>query len=92
MPGELFLRVLNLMVTPLVAGSVISGTSSLDPRSNGRISVVALAWIVSTNILACLLGVLLSVTIRPGEGKGATDNSVVTSPFETQDIFADLLR
>ncbi|XP_076454161.1 excitatory amino acid transporter-like [Babylonia areolata] len=92
MPGELFLRMLNLMIVPLIVGSVISGTSTVDPRSNGKISMVALAWIITTNVLGCLMGVLLSVTIRPGEGSSVTDESEVTSPFETQDIFADLLR
>ncbi|KAK7484827.1 hypothetical protein BaRGS_00023870 [Batillaria attramentaria] len=91
MPGELFMRMLNLMVVPLVVSSVITGTASLDPKSNGKISLVAFTWITCTNILACVLALILSVTIRPGSGEGgaATEGDV---RFETQDIFADLFR
>lgn len=92
MPGELFLRMLNLMVVPLVIGSVISGTASLDPKSNGKISLVAFTWITCTNTLACILALILAVTIKPGEGSGGSDSEERASPFETQDIFADLFR
>nr|KAG5698014.1 hypothetical protein BaRGS_005832 [Batillaria attramentaria] len=72
-------------------GSASGSTASLDPKSNGKISLVAFTWITCTNILACVLALILSVTIRPGSGEGgaATEGDV---RFETQDIFADLFR
>lgn len=92
MPGELFMRMLNLMIVPLIAGSVISGTASMDPRSNGKMSLVAFLWIAGTNTLACILAVVLTITIKPGKGSTETDSTASDSLFETQDIFADLLR
>ncbi|KAK7484828.1 hypothetical protein BaRGS_00023871 [Batillaria attramentaria] len=77
MPGELFLRMLNLMVVPLIVSSVISGSASLDPKSNGKISLVAFTWITYTE--TC-------------EDQGGSDKSTPASPLQTQDIFADLLR
>lgn len=92
MPGDLFMRMLNMMIVPLIVGSVISGTASLDPKSNGKMSLVAFLWIAGTNTLACILAVILSITIKPGQGSTEIDDTPPESPFETQDIFADLLR
>lgn len=44
----------------------ISGTASLDPKSNGKISGVAFVYIALTNVLGCLLGAALSLAIKPG--------------------------
>ncbi|KAK7090285.1 hypothetical protein V1264_010100 [Littorina saxatilis] len=92
MPGELFLRMLNMLIVPLIVGSVISGTASLDPKSNGKMSLVAFVWILCTNTLACILAVILCVLIKPGRGGEVSDTEPPSSSFETQDIFADLLR
>ncbi|XP_041379251.1 excitatory amino acid transporter 1-like [Gigantopelta aegis] len=92
MPGELFLRVLRLMVLPLIVCSVISGTASMDPRSNGKISLTAFLFIAATNVLASGLGVVLCVVIQPGVGATHATQINKTGSMETQDIFADLLR
>ncbi|KAK7090118.1 excitatory amino acid transporter 1-like [Littorina saxatilis] len=93
MPGELFLRMLKLMILPLIVCSVITGTASLDPKANGKISAVAFAYIVITNIIACVVAVVLCLLIKPGEGQLSTSAGQVNQEsMETQDIFADLLR
>ncbi|KAJ8309688.1 hypothetical protein KUTeg_011553 [Tegillarca granosa] len=92
MPGDIFLRVLKLMILPLIVCSVISGTASLDPKSNGKISGVAFVYIVLTNILGCVLGGALSLAIKPGIGGQSIAVQNVTNTIQTQDIFVDLLR
>ncbi|XP_064596700.1 excitatory amino acid transporter 2-like [Liolophura sinensis] len=99
LPGEVFLRLLKMTIIPLVVSSVISGTASLDPRSNGRISLIALGYIVTTNLLGCMFGIVLTVTIRPGNNNNclqtvanATAPVPSTQDLQTQDIFADLIR
>ncbi|CAG2211784.1 EAAT2 [Mytilus edulis] len=54
--GEIYLNMLKMMIVPLIVASVITGTATLDPKSNGKISLVSLGYIMSTNFLGCLVG------------------------------------
>jgi Na+/H+-dicarboxylate symporter len=47
----------------------ISGTASLDPKSNGKISAIAFTYIMLTNILGCVIAVALFYVIKPGNLK-----------------------
>ncbi|ESO97439.1 hypothetical protein LOTGIDRAFT_187793 [Lottia gigantea] len=93
-PGEMYMRSLKMMILPLIICSVIAGTASLDPKSNGKISIVALVYILATNCLPCLVGMAMALIIRPGEGVDVSNGQrVVDQPvMETSDIFADLFR
>ncbi|XP_046381640.1 excitatory amino acid transporter-like [Haliotis rufescens] len=92
MPGELFLRMLRMMILPLIVCSVISGTASLDPKSNGKVSAIAFAFIVATNSLVCIEAIALHFIIQPGAEELSIDESATREIMETQDIFADMLR
>lgn len=92
MPGELFLRTLKLLILPLIVCSVISGSASLDPKSNGKISAISFLFIVITNILAGVFGVVLCIIFKPGDGVLLSKDIKETAIVETQDIFIDLLR
>jgi len=45
----------------------VAGTASLGPQTNGKIGVVAFVFIVLTNMLGAILGVLAFVAFKPGE-------------------------
>ncbi|XP_052065699.1 excitatory amino acid transporter 1-like [Mytilus californianus] len=90
--GEIFLNMLKMMIVPLIVASVITGTATLDPKSNGKISLVSLGYIMLTNFLGCFVGSLLCVIIRPGEIAKTEVKAFNSVPLETEDIFADLLR
>ncbi|XP_069103734.1 excitatory amino acid transporter-like [Argopecten irradians] len=93
LPGELFIRMIKLMVIPLIASSMISATSHLDPKSNGRVSLVSFIFIVTTNSLSSIVGVILGVMVNPGHGiQSELADTKDTASVETSDVFADLLR
>lgn len=64
--GELFLRMLKGLILPLVISSLIDAIGSLDLRSSGKIGARAIAYYITTTIMAVILGIFLVVTIRPG--------------------------
>ncbi len=67
--GEIFLRVLFMMVVPLVMASVMSGIIGLgDIRKLGRPGGAAILYYVTTTVLAVLVGLVLVSLIRPGVG------------------------
>ncbi|CAD1470846.1 unnamed protein product, partial [Heterotrigona itama] len=65
-PGELFMRLLKLMILPLVIASLISGSASLNARMNGMIAVRTLVYFILSSLLNAVLGVVLVLLIHPG--------------------------
>ncbi|XP_045176027.2 excitatory amino acid transporter 1-like [Mercenaria mercenaria] len=94
MPGELYIRTINMMIVPLVVCSVIAGTAKMDPRTNGKVSGISMAYIMLTNCVTPLLAAALSYTIKPGEGieTDVDTSKQIENVMQTEDIFADLLR
>ncbi|MFG0332824.1 MAG: dicarboxylate/amino acid:cation symporter [Maioricimonas sp. JB049] len=67
--GDIFLRLLKMMVVPLVIVSVMSGILGLgDVRKLGRPGLYTVAFYFLTTVLAVVLGLALVNIIRPGVG------------------------
>ncbi|KAH3884131.1 excitatory amino acid transporter 1-like [Dreissena polymorpha] len=93
MAGELYIRMLKMMIVPLVICSVITGTSRMDPRSNGKVGGIALGYIIVQNLLGAITGAVICLVVKPGEGILVDPKLTVEQDImETEDIFADLLR
>ncbi|XP_022903383.1 excitatory amino acid transporter isoform X2 [Onthophagus taurus] len=65
-PGEIFMRLLKLIILPLIISSLIAGSASLNARLNGKIAVRTLLYFLVTSGFNAVLGVLLAVSIHPG--------------------------
>ncbi|XP_060066441.1 putative sodium-dependent excitatory amino acid transporter glt-3 isoform X2 [Ylistrum balloti] len=97
MIGELYLRVLEMMIVPLIITSIISVTSTMDPKSNGRISAVCLVYTLVCNFVPSVIGCLLCIAVGPGNAvkeKFTTEKhqSNHGTTMDTSDVLADLLR
>ncbi len=67
--GDLFLRLLKMIIIPLIFTSLVSGIASLgDPRSVGRVGIRTLLYYTLSTTLAISVGLLLVNAIRPGDG------------------------
>ncbi len=67
--GDIFLRLLKMMVVPLVIVSVMQGVLNLgDVRKLGKPGLVTIGYYLSTTVIAVLLGLALVNIVRPGEG------------------------
>ena len=67
--GEVFLRLLKMMVVPLVVMSVMSGILGLgDVRKLGRPGGSAVLFYLSTTVLAVVIGLVVVNLIQPGVG------------------------
>ncbi|MCS7239217.1 MAG: dicarboxylate/amino acid:cation symporter [Thermoguttaceae bacterium] len=65
--GQLYLRLLTLIVLPLVFTSIMSGSAALGRTASlGRVAFGAFAYYLSTTAVAVLLGMVLVELIRPG--------------------------
>ena len=67
--GEIFLRLLTMMVVPLVMASVMSGIIGLgDIRKLGRPGGLAVAYYLTTTVMAVIVGLVMVNLIQPGVG------------------------
>lgn len=65
--GQIFFRMLFMVVMPLVFASIALGVAGLgDLRSAGRVGAKALAYFFGTTFAAAALGLLLVNVIQPG--------------------------
>ncbi len=79
--GDLFIRLLKMIIVPLVLTSIISGVASVGAGAGlGRLFGKTLSYYVMTSLAACLVGLVLVNTIRPGVGAELVDAEVEQMP------------
>ncbi len=65
--GTLFLRALQMVIVPLLTGSIVTGVAGVgSARALGRLFRKTFGWYVMTSLLAIVTGLLLVNMIRPG--------------------------
>lgn len=70
--GEIFLRLLTMVVVPLVMASVMSGILGLgDVRKLGKPGAAAVGYYLMTTVLAVTIGVIVVNVFQPGAGVDA---------------------
>ncbi|XP_059200443.1 excitatory amino acid transporter 1-like isoform X2 [Centropristis striata] len=93
-PGELLLRMLQMLVLPLIVSSVIAGTSSVNRKYYGKIGLRAFSYYIVTTIIAGFTGIALAVIIQPGKSsrKASVPSSGNAEAVQPVDSFLDLIR
>jgi len=94
-PGELFMRLLKLMILPLIIASLITGAASLNAKMNGMIALRTIVYFLVTSLISALIGLALVLIVHPGNpetkdqlGEGNTAERKV----DIVDNFMDLGR
>lgn len=89
--GDLFIRLLKMIIVPLVLTSIVTGVASVGAGSSlGRLFGKTLGYYMLTSLAACLVGLLMVNTIRPGVGadlvgteeKEIPDLTIIQSPVD----------
>ncbi|MBV25838.1 MAG: dicarboxylate/amino acid:cation symporter [Gemmatimonadetes bacterium] len=71
--GDLFMKLLRMVIVPLVLTSIISGVASVGGgRSLGRLFSKTMGYYVLSSFLAAFVGLLMVNLIRPGVGANLT--------------------
>lgn len=68
-PGDMFLRMLKMLILPLIIASVISALASLDSTVSGKIGMRACAFYMTTTVVATITGIILVTLLHPGDVK-----------------------
>lgn len=66
--GDIFLRLLSMLVMPLILLTLVSGVASVSPTTLGRIGGKAFIYYLVTTAFAMAAGIGLALLISPGAG------------------------
>ncbi|KAI1230423.1 hypothetical protein IHE44_0009880 [Lamprotornis superbus] len=92
-PGELLMRMLQMLVLPLIVSSLITGMASLDSRVSGKMGMRAIIYYMVTTIIAVFIGIFMVIIIHPGKGsKDKLHREGRIEQVQTTDAFMDLVR
>lgn len=96
-PGDIFLRALKMLILPLIVFSLIAGLGTLNVRTAGALGIRTILYYATTTALAVSLGLILVITIRPGDNRelaiGCTNQShSMQNELDTLDSILDLIR
>uniref|UniRef100_A0AAR2L9S2 Amino acid transporter n=1 Tax=Pygocentrus nattereri TaxID=42514 RepID=A0AAR2L9S2_PYGNA len=92
-PGELLMRMLQMLVLPLLVSSLITGMAALDSRASGKMGMRAVIYYMTTTFIAVFIGIIMVLIIHPG--KGSKDEFTQQQKIEQvspADAFLDLIR
>ena len=66
--GDIFIRLIQMSIVPLVMASVILATGSMTGSGMGRIVARTFAWMLGFSAVAAVVAWVLSILIKPGVG------------------------
>ncbi|HWP68179.1 MAG TPA: dicarboxylate/amino acid:cation symporter [Rectinemataceae bacterium] len=73
--GDLFIRLLKMIVVPVILLSLIAGAASIDPGRLGRVGVKIMAYYLFTSALAVVIGLIFANILQPGAGLNIAGNA-----------------
>ncbi|EHB18171.1 Excitatory amino acid transporter 1 [Heterocephalus glaber] len=92
-PGELLMRMLQMLVLPLIVSSLVTGMAALDSKASGKMGMRAVVYYMTTTIIAVVIGIIVVIIIHPG--KGTKENMYREGKIvqvTAADAFLDLIR
>ena len=93
--GDIFIRLLKMVIVPLIFTSIIIGVSSIKtPSKLGRLGTKTFIYYLSTSLVAILIGLTLANLIQPGMGAALIDQAGAfdTNKLSTSTSILDILK
>ena len=66
--GDLFIRLLKMIMVPVIFFSLIVGTASISPKRLGRVGVKIILYYLVTTVFAVAIGLIFTNLFKPGAG------------------------
>ena len=95
--GDIFIRLIQMAIVPLVMSSVIVATGSMTGSGMGKMAFRTFKWMIGFSIVAAIIAWVISVIVQPGAGidfSGGVDASLQESAGEAtgwQDTLLDMV-
>ena len=63
--GNIFVRLLNMIILPIIISTLIVGASSVSPAQLGKVGVRVIAFYLITSAIAVTIGLVMGSILRP---------------------------
>ena len=90
--GDIFIRLLKLLIIPLIITSIVTAVASLDTKTTGKIGRRTFIYFFLTTFIAVIVGIILVVSIRPGDTAVQSGNEEATHVSDPLISILDLVR
>ena len=75
--GDLFVRLLKMIVVPVILFSLIAGAASIAPSRLGKVGVKIMVFYLLTSAFAVIIGLVFANILQPGAGFGIVGNEAI---------------
>ncbi len=89
--GDVFIRLLKMIVVPVVLFSLIGGAASLAPAHLGRVGCKIFIYYMLTSALAVTIGLILANLIKPGLGFHVVGNETALAAIKSTPSLTEVL-
>ncbi len=89
--GDLFIRLLRMIVVPVIFFSLIVGAASIAPDELGRVGVKTLLFYMFTTLFAVAIGLIVATVFQPGVGLNMTGVADVAGRANTAPPMSQVL-
>jgi Na+/H+-dicarboxylate symporter len=90
--GDIFIRLLQMIVVPVIFFSLVVGAASLNPSRLGRVGVKIFAYYMATTVVAVVIGLIFANLLQPGAGlnmsAGQAAGKALTKPNVVDTLLA----
>jgi len=75
--GDIFIRLLKMIVVPVILFSLIAGAASIAPSRLGRVGIKIIAFYMITSALSVALGLFFANLLQPGLGMNIVGTAAI---------------
>jgi Na+/H+-dicarboxylate symporter len=80
--GDVFLRLLQMLVVPLVFSTLVVGVVAIDLKRLARVGILTFILYIATSVVAVMIALAVAIAIKPGIGMSLeyAKTAVVSQP------------
>lgn len=89
--GDIFVRLLKMIVQPVIIFTLIVGTASIAPSRLGKVGVKIIIFYLCTSFFAIVVGLIFGNLIAPGTGLELAGGDAVGKELKTPSLLATFM-
>lgn len=89
--GDLFIRLLKMIVVPVILFSLMAGAASIAPARLGKVGIKIMVYYLLTSAFAVFIGLFLANILQPGAGFNIVGNAAIKGKEAAAPTIAQIL-
>lgn len=89
--GDIFLRLVQMCVVPLIMGQIIEAVGTPDPKEIGKVGVKTIAIFAVSSLLASIFGIVMGLVFKPGSGMVLSTTQELTVSVQNSSFIETLV-